>query len=196
MLWAVATCVTHLIAFDGSDLPAAALRRAVEFAEAAGTDIVATSVIPADRPLAETYDLVEDGEYDLEAAAERLRSSAHSVAPAVRSVPGGSTPTRGRAASPRSSATSSARSTPTSSSSAARTPAASSSPSPASAVPSLAVPTTMSSSSGRRTDSDCRTPLRCRPHECVRSPRLNGRGSRHEKPDLMSVWSRSTRSRS
>ena len=51
-MWAVATCVTHLVAFDGSELAAAALRRAVEFAEAAGTDVVAASVIPADRPVA------------------------------------------------------------------------------------------------------------------------------------------------
>ena len=51
-MWAVATCVTHLVAFDGSELAAAALRRVVEFAEAAGTDVVAASVIPADRPVA------------------------------------------------------------------------------------------------------------------------------------------------
>ena len=38
-------------------------------------------MVPADRPLTETYDLVEDGEHDSEAAADRLRSSAHSVAP-------------------------------------------------------------------------------------------------------------------
>jgi nucleotide-binding universal stress UspA family protein len=41
-----------LVAFDGSELAAAALRRAVEFAEAAGTDVVAASVVPADRPVA------------------------------------------------------------------------------------------------------------------------------------------------
>ena len=51
-MWAVATCVTHPVAFDGSELAAAALRRTVEFAEAAGTDVVAASVVPADRPLA------------------------------------------------------------------------------------------------------------------------------------------------
>ena len=73
--------MTHLIAFDGNEFAAATLCRAVEFAEAAGTNVVAASVVPAGRPLAETYDLVEDGEYDPEAAAERLRSSAHSVAP-------------------------------------------------------------------------------------------------------------------
>ena len=42
--------MTHLVAFDGSELGAAALRRAIEFAEAAGTDVVAASVVPADRP--------------------------------------------------------------------------------------------------------------------------------------------------
>ena len=44
--------MTHLVAFDGSELAAAALRRAVEFAEAAGTDVVAASVVPVDRPVA------------------------------------------------------------------------------------------------------------------------------------------------
>ena len=51
-MWAVATCVMHLVAFDSSELAAAALRRAVEFAEAAGTGVVAASVVPADRPVA------------------------------------------------------------------------------------------------------------------------------------------------
>ena len=44
--------MTHLVAFDGSELAAAALRGVVEFAEAAGTDVVAASVIPADCPVA------------------------------------------------------------------------------------------------------------------------------------------------
>ena len=44
--------MTYLVAFDGSELAAAALRGAVEFAEAAGTDVVAVSMVPADRPLA------------------------------------------------------------------------------------------------------------------------------------------------
>ncbi|WP_254839863.1 universal stress protein [Natronomonas marina] len=72
--------MTCLVAFDGSELSKAALRRAEAFV---GDDdpLLVVSVVPTDEPLAETYDLVEGDEYDPEAAAERLRSAAKAVAP-------------------------------------------------------------------------------------------------------------------
>lgn len=73
--------MTYLAAYDGSPLADAALRRAAAFARDEDEDLVVASVVPTDEPLAETYDLVEDGEYDPEAAAERLRTDARSIAP-------------------------------------------------------------------------------------------------------------------
>lgn len=73
--------MTYLAAYDGSPLAEAALRRAARFARVEREDLVVTSVVPTDEPLAETYDLVEGEEYDPEAAAERLRTEARSVAP-------------------------------------------------------------------------------------------------------------------
>lgn len=71
----------YLIAYDGSPLAEAALRRGVDFAEADDEPLVVATVVPTDEPLAATYDLLEDGDYDPEAAAERLRREARAIAP-------------------------------------------------------------------------------------------------------------------
>lgn len=73
--------MSYLVAFDGSDLAAAALRRATTFADATDERVVVVSVVPADGALAAEYDLVADGEYDPARAAERLRAAAGDVAP-------------------------------------------------------------------------------------------------------------------
>lgn len=73
--------VTYLVGYDGGPGSASALRRATGFAGRDGGRVVAVSVLPTDEPLAATYDLLEDGEYDPEAAAERLRAAAADVAP-------------------------------------------------------------------------------------------------------------------
>ena len=73
--------VTYLVAYDGTPGAASALRRATALADGDGGRVVAVSVLPTDERLAATYDLLEDGEYDPEAAAERLREAAGDVAP-------------------------------------------------------------------------------------------------------------------
>lgn len=72
---------TYLVAYDGSESSEWALRRATTFADRTGARLVVASVLPTDASLAETYDLTDDGEYDPEAAAERLRAAAAEVAP-------------------------------------------------------------------------------------------------------------------
>lgn len=74
---------TYLVGYDGGPGSASALRRARRFAERDGGRVLAVSVLPTDEPLAATYDLLEGGEYDPEAAAERLRAAAADVAPAA-----------------------------------------------------------------------------------------------------------------
>lgn len=73
--------MTYLVAFDGSALSETALRRATTFAEATDERVVAVSVVPTDDALAEEYGLVEDGEYDPAAAADRLGEAVCDVAP-------------------------------------------------------------------------------------------------------------------
>ena len=73
--------VTYLVAYDGRAGSERALRRATAFADRTGARLVVASVLPADAALAETYDLLEGGTYDPDAAAERLRASAAAVAP-------------------------------------------------------------------------------------------------------------------
>lgn len=73
--------MTYLAAYDGSALADAALRRAAEFARDDDEALVAVAVVPTDERLAETYGLVEGGEYDPETAAESLRQQARSIAP-------------------------------------------------------------------------------------------------------------------
>lgn len=73
--------MTCLVAYDGSALAEAALRRAAEFADDGDEELVVASVVPTDEPLAETYDLVEGDEYDPETAAANLRRGARSIAP-------------------------------------------------------------------------------------------------------------------
>lgn len=73
--------MTYLVAFDGTPLSKAALRRAVAFTESHEERLVVVSVLPTDQPLAEEYGLVEGTEYDPEAAAERLRAAALEIAP-------------------------------------------------------------------------------------------------------------------
>lgn len=73
--------MTYLVAFDGGARSEAALRRARAVAAATDESLVAVSVLPTDEFLAETYDLLDDGEYDPEAAADRLRRAARELAP-------------------------------------------------------------------------------------------------------------------
>lgn len=72
---------TYLVAYDGGAGSERALRRATTFAERTAARLVVASVLPTDAPLAATYDLADDGEYDPDAAAERLRAAAAEVAP-------------------------------------------------------------------------------------------------------------------
>jgi nucleotide-binding universal stress UspA family protein len=73
--------VTYLVAFDGRPRSTAALRRAAALAEDTDARLVVGSVLPTDEAFAEAYDLLEDGEYDLSGAADRLRRRAREVAP-------------------------------------------------------------------------------------------------------------------
>ncbi|MFQ3318641.1 MAG: nucleotide-binding universal stress UspA family protein [Natronomonas sp.] len=73
--------MTHLVAFDGTALSEAALRRAKRFERQNDERLVAVSVLPTDDVLAEEYGLVDGDEYDPEAAAGRLRDSATDIAP-------------------------------------------------------------------------------------------------------------------
>lgn len=73
--------MTYLVAFDGRARSERALCRAGTFANRTDERLVVVSVLPTDDALAETYDLVEDGTYDPEAVAQRLRASAAGVAP-------------------------------------------------------------------------------------------------------------------
>lgn len=75
--------VTYLVAYDGGAGSERALQRATAFADQRDARLVVASVLPTDPALAETYDLHEGGEYDPDAAAERLRASAAEVAPAA-----------------------------------------------------------------------------------------------------------------
>lgn len=74
--------MTYLVAFDGSSLSEAALRRASTIAPAADESVLVVSVIPTDEVLAAEYDLGDPDEgYDPGTAADRLREAAHSIAP-------------------------------------------------------------------------------------------------------------------
>lgn len=73
--------MSYLVAFDGSDLAAAALRRATTFAAATDERVVVVSVVPTDEALAAEYGLLTDGEYDPARATERLRTAVGDVAP-------------------------------------------------------------------------------------------------------------------
>ena len=73
--------VTYLVAYDGRAGSERALQRATAFADSAGARLVVASVLPTDPALAETYDLPEGGEYDPDAAADRLRAAVAEVAP-------------------------------------------------------------------------------------------------------------------
>lgn len=73
--------MTYLVAYDGGERSAGALRRAASLAAETGASLVVVSVLPNDDALAETYDLLEGGEYDPDAAAGRLRAAARDIAP-------------------------------------------------------------------------------------------------------------------
>lgn len=73
--------MVYLVAFDGTDLSTAALRRAADFAETNDERLIVVSVLPTDRTLAEEYGLVEGDDYDPEAAAGRLRDAALDIVP-------------------------------------------------------------------------------------------------------------------
>ena len=72
---------TYLVAYDGGDRAAAALRRAAAFAGRTDARLVVVSVLPTDDALADTYGLAEGGTYDPGAAADRLRATVEDVAP-------------------------------------------------------------------------------------------------------------------
>lgn len=73
--------MTYLVAFDGTDRSERALSRARAFAEPTDERLVVVSVLPMDDDLAAEYGLIEGGEYDPEAAAQRLREQVGRVAP-------------------------------------------------------------------------------------------------------------------
>jgi nucleotide-binding universal stress UspA family protein len=73
--------MTYLVAFDGRARSEAALRRAAACATRNDERLVVVSVLPTDDAFAETYGLADGGEYDPEAAAERLHAVVGDVAP-------------------------------------------------------------------------------------------------------------------
>jgi len=75
--------MTFVVPFDGSDLAAAALRRAGEFQSAFDRPIVAMSVIPRHNTefAADRVGLEVDGRPDPERVASRLRAQVHRIAP-------------------------------------------------------------------------------------------------------------------
>ena len=75
--------MTYLVAYDGGERAAAALRRAAALAGETGASLVVVSVLPTDDALAASYGLLEDGAYDPAEAADRLRAAAADVAPAA-----------------------------------------------------------------------------------------------------------------
>jgi len=71
-----------LVPFDGSDLAATALERAVEFADYTDEDVLVLSVIPDDSEYARERGWIGEGEaYDPDAVVDRFESLVAEVAP-------------------------------------------------------------------------------------------------------------------
>lgn len=80
--------MTYLVAFDGSDLSVAALRRAATYADAMGEDCVAVTVIPGDARYAVDHGWVADrAEFDADAVAADLEAQVADAAPDARFRP-------------------------------------------------------------------------------------------------------------
>ena len=74
--------MTLLVPFDGSELARAALKRAVEFSEYTGEDVLVLSVVPDDAEYAVERGWIEAGEnYDPAAVAGRFESLVADIAP-------------------------------------------------------------------------------------------------------------------
>jgi nucleotide-binding universal stress UspA family protein len=74
--------MTFVVAFDGSPLAEAALRRGVELGDAVGEPVVAVSVVPRDSLYARQHGWVDDERaYDPAEQAERLRQWVADLAP-------------------------------------------------------------------------------------------------------------------
>ncbi len=76
--------MTFLVPFDGSDLSTAALRRATEFADYTGEDILALTVVPEEVEYAVDRGWVAaDEPFDPDRVADRLAERVHEIAPAA-----------------------------------------------------------------------------------------------------------------
>lgn len=75
--------MVYLVPFDGSELALAALERATEFASVMDEDVVVLAVVPVGEPdfAVERGWTDDDGTYDPDAVAARLRTRATDVAP-------------------------------------------------------------------------------------------------------------------
>jgi len=74
--------MTLLVPFDGSELSAAALERATDFAEFTGEDVLALTVVPDDPEYALSRNwLGPEAPFDPEAIAERLGERVADIAP-------------------------------------------------------------------------------------------------------------------
>lgn len=74
--------MTFVVPFDGSEMAAAALARAVEYADALDEEVVAVSVVPERKKYAREKGWVgEDQEYDVDAVVRELRDQVTELAP-------------------------------------------------------------------------------------------------------------------
>ena len=77
--------MTFLVAFDGSDLAAAALRTAAELADFRDVDVLVVSIIPDDSTYAIRAGWVDDeAEFDPTQVKTMLRDRVHDIAPDAR----------------------------------------------------------------------------------------------------------------
>lgn len=71
-----------LVPFDGSDLSKAALRRANEFSEFTGEEVVALTVIPHDGECVREWGWIgADEAFDADRIADRMEAQVHEIAP-------------------------------------------------------------------------------------------------------------------
>ncbi|AQL44234.1 universal stress protein [Halorientalis sp. IM1011] len=74
--------MTLLVPFDGSDLSRSALKRASEFADYRGEEVVALTIIPDDEAFAQERGWIEAGEtYDPTAVSDEFERTVQEVAP-------------------------------------------------------------------------------------------------------------------
>lgn len=74
--------MVYLVPFDGSALSKAALKRARDFADHTGHELIALTVIPPDEEYARERDWTDaDGTFDAEALAARLEAEVADLAP-------------------------------------------------------------------------------------------------------------------